>query len=107
MNAPRDIAAAPALMEAYFQDLAAILDRALIAGETYMAWFSAEASDFVRMNHGKVRQPGTVSQRYLEIELIKDKRHASHRVSLTGNLDDDREALHSIVAAQFVGEEIR
>ena len=99
MNAPRDIAAAPALMEAYFHDLAAILDRALVAGEAYMAWFSAEASDFVRMNHGKVRQPGTVSQRYLEIELIRDKRHASHRVSLTGNLDDDREALHSIVAA--------
>ena len=99
MNAPRDIPTPPALMEAYFQDLAAILDRALVAGETYVAWFSAEASDFVRMNRGKVRQPGAVAQRYLEIELIHGKRHASHRVSLAGTLAEDRDALHAIVAA--------
>ena len=98
MNAPRDIATPPALMEAYFHDLAAILDRALVAGETYMAWFSAEASDFVRMNRGKVRQPGAVVQHYLTIELIRGKRHASHQLSLSGELASDRESLRAIVS---------
>ena len=35
------------------------------AGERYTASFAAEQTDFVRMNRGKVRQPGTVAQRYL------------------------------------------
>jgi len=54
-------------LEAYFHDLAALLDQSLAAGEEYTARFSAEASDFVRMNRGKVRQPGAVHQRYLAV----------------------------------------
>ena len=98
MNAPRDIAAAPAVMEAYFHDLAGVLDQSLAAGETYTARFSAEASDFVRMNRGKVRQPGAVDQRYLTIELIRGKRHASHQLSLSGEPAADRESLRAIVS---------
>ncbi len=98
MNAPRDIAAASAVMEAYFHDLAGVLDQSLAAGETYTARFSAEASDFVRMNRGKVRQPGAVVQRYLTIELIRGKRHASHQVSLSGEPAADRESLRAIVS---------
>ena len=97
MNAPRDIAAAPAVMEAYFHDLAGVLDQSLAAGEAYTARFSAEASDFVRMNRGKVRQPGAVVQRYLTIELIRGKRHASHQLSLSGEPAADRESLRAIV----------
>ena len=44
-------------MEAYFGALAAGVDRALEAGESYTLDFAAEATDFVRMNRGKVRQP--------------------------------------------------
>ena len=73
-------------MESYFHDVAALLDGLVQAGETYTAWFSAEASDFVRMNRGKVRQPGTVVQRYLDIDLIRGARHATHLVSLAGDL---------------------
>ncbi|HVN35601.1 MAG TPA: metallopeptidase TldD-related protein [Casimicrobiaceae bacterium] len=98
MNAPRDVAAPPAAMEAYFHDLAAVLDQSLAAGEAYTARFSAEASDFIRMNRGKVRQPGAVVQRYLAVELIVGARHASHLVSLTGDLAEDRAALRSIVS---------
>ena len=43
MNAPRDVAAAPAVMETYFHELAASLDRLVVPGETYTANFSAEA----------------------------------------------------------------
>ncbi|HET7032539.1 MAG TPA: metallopeptidase TldD-related protein [Casimicrobiaceae bacterium] len=98
MNAPRDIVAAPAVMEAYFHDLATVLDQSLAAGEKYTACFSAEVSDFVRMNRGKVRQPGTVVQRYLAVELIVDARHASHLVSLTGDLTEDRSSLRAVVS---------
>ncbi|MEO8304262.1 MAG: metallopeptidase TldD-related protein [Betaproteobacteria bacterium] len=92
------MAAAPAVMETYFHELAGLLDGLLAAGETYTANFSAEASDFVRMNRGKVRQPGAVVQHYLDVDLIRGAKHASHRVSLSGNRADDREDLRGIVA---------
>ena len=66
---PRENAAPAATMESYFRDVAAMLDGLVQAGETYTACFSAECSDFVRMNRGKVRQPGSVVQRYLGIDL--------------------------------------
>ena len=43
------------------------------------------------MNRGKVRQPGTVVQRYLDVDLIRGARHASHRLSLSGDRATDRE----------------
>jgi hypothetical protein len=58
-------------MEGYFNALAAILDRTVGAGERYTASFAAEASDFVRMNRGQVRQPGSVAQRSLSVRLIR------------------------------------
>jgi len=98
VNAPRDVAAAPVLMEAYFHELAATLDRSLDAGEAYTARFSAELSDFVRINRGKVRQPGSVVQRYLAIELIVGERHASHRLSLSGNAAEDGALVRTVVS---------
>ena len=85
-------------METYFHDLAAMLDGLIDAGETYTANFSAETSDFVRMNRGKVRQPGAVVQRYIEIDLIRSAKHASHRLSLAGDTAADRERLRAVVA---------
>ncbi len=95
--APREQTVAQATMEAYFQDLAATLDDTIAAGEIYTAWFAAEASDFVRFNRGKVRQPGSVVQRYLDVDLIRDARHATMRLSLAGNLAADRAALTAAV----------
>jgi predicted Zn-dependent protease len=80
-------------MEAYFNELAATLDQLVAAGETYLASFSAETSDFVRMNRGRVRQPGSVTQRFLDVELIRGARHAMQTLSLTGRLDADKAAL--------------
>jgi predicted Zn-dependent protease len=77
-------------MEGYFQSLAAVLDGAVGAGERYSAWFSGEDSDFVRMNRGRVRQPGSVTQRRLRVRLIAGSRHASHVLSLTGDPTRDR-----------------
>jgi predicted Zn-dependent protease len=71
--------------EAHFDAIAAALDRALRPGERYAATFDGEDTDFVRMNRGKVRQPGHVSQRYLAIRLVDGRRHAEHRQSLAGD----------------------
>ena len=86
-------------MEAYFHDLAALLDELVQTGEIYTANFAAEASDFVRMNRGKVRQPGTVIQRYLDIDLIRGTRHATHLVSLSGDLAVDKATIAETIAA--------
>ena len=85
-------------METYFEQLAQILQATLAPGERFTASFAAEETDFVRMNRGKVRQPGTVDQRYLDIRLIHGARHASHVTTLTGDLVADAPAVRDIVA---------
>ena len=76
-------------MEAYFHDLAAALDTALQPGETYTAYFAAEETDFVRFNQGRVRQPGSVTQAALSIDLIRGRRHATYSLTLTGETAAD------------------
>jgi predicted Zn-dependent protease len=85
-------------MEAYFDTLAAGVDRSLEAGESYTLDFAAEATDFVRMNRGKVRQPGHVEQRYLDVRLIRGARHASHLLSLTGDVAADARIVDTALA---------
>jgi len=86
-------------MEAYFYELAAVLDGLVATGEIYLASFAAESSDFVRMNRGRVRQPGSVTQRFIDLELVRGARHAAHRLSLTGRPDADRAALVSTMVS--------
>ena len=50
----------------------------------------AEVSDFVRMNRGKIRQPGTVEQRYVRLHLIVGRKHAQHCMTVCGDLARDR-----------------
>ena len=87
-----------ASMETYFNELAARVDRAVRAGESYTLGFAAEDTDFVRMNRGKVRQPGHVAQRYLDLRLLSGARHASHLLSLTGNLEADAHVVGDALA---------
>lgn len=86
-------------IEAAFLDLATQLDRSLRAGESYTARFSAETSDFVRFNRGRVRQPGSVEQRYLDVDLIAGHRHATHALALTGDPAVDRDRVAGAIAA--------
>jgi predicted Zn-dependent protease len=85
-------------MESYFQALTVEIRNALQAGERFTASFAAEATDFVRMNRGKVRQPGTVVQRYLALRLIAGTRHAAHDMTLTGDAAVDGAAVRDAVA---------
>jgi predicted Zn-dependent protease len=87
------------MMEIYFNDVAALLDKSLAPGETHLCRFDAEESDFVRLNRGKVRQPGSVSQRYLSLRLIRDKRHAERSLTVSGDLAHDRADIAAALAA--------
>jgi predicted Zn-dependent protease len=98
MGPPRESGPAPATMETYFHELAAIIDGLVLGGETALCGFSGEHSDFVRMNRGRVRQPGTVTQHYLDVELILGARHATTRLSLAGHPDADRAPIRAAVA---------
>jgi predicted Zn-dependent protease len=85
--------------EGYFHAIAAAIDRALGPGERYCASFAAESTDFVRMNRGKVRQPGHVEQRYLDVRLVRGARHATHALTLTGDLAQDEAAIRAALDA--------
>ncbi len=94
---PRETGTLPATMEAYFHELADALDGMVHAGETGLAWLAAESTDFVRMNRGKVRQPGSVVQRYLDVGLVSGARQATRQLSLSGELAADRERIAAAV----------
>jgi predicted Zn-dependent protease len=82
-------------LETYFSDVTALLDHALAGSEIYTCRLDAESSDFVRLNQGKVRQPGTVAQCYLRLNLIDGRRHATQCLSVSGDLAQDRAAIAS------------
>jgi predicted Zn-dependent protease len=60
--------------------------------------FHGEESDFVRFNRSAIRQPGTVIQRALSLDLIDGKRHAASHVGLAGDLDIDTARVATLVA---------
>ncbi len=85
-------------MEAIFDSLADHLRSRLAAGEQFTASFHGERSDFVRMNHGRIRQPGHVVQATLDLRLMHGGRHASSAVGLSGHLADDKARLDGALA---------
>ena len=79
--------------EAGFAALADALRQAMRPGEDFTLWYSAEASDFIRFNHARVRQAGHVSQAGATLQLIAAERQAQMAVTLSGQPDEDRQRL--------------
>lgn len=52
--------------------------------------FEGEDSDFVRFNHNRMRQPGSVRSSDLGIDLIRGATHAEMQISLTGVEQEDQ-----------------
>ncbi len=79
-------------MQDYFYTLADFISSQLRKDEIYLCEFSGEQSDFIRFNRGKIRQPGSVEQYYLELDLICGNRHAIGKLTLSSQLrlDQDR-----------------
>ena len=80
-------------MKDYFFELVDFALSQLTGTEVLLLKFDGEASDFVRFNHGRVRQPLSVTQRYLALTLIQDQRQQRVTFSLTGNKATDCELL--------------
>jgi len=83
-------------MKSQFYELAARLERELAPTETLLCSLSAERSDFVRFNQARVRQAGSVEQRYLNLRLVRARRQASATITLAGDGDDAALARHTL-----------
>jgi predicted Zn-dependent protease len=80
---------------AQFEALSQWLRDALTEGEDFSLGYSGEASDFIRFNQAKVRQAGHVQQASLDLQLIRDGRHAELQLTLSGVPQLDRQRLGS------------
>ena len=59
-------------MQDYFYALADAMFSKLGGDEQLLLDFSGEDSDFVRLNHNRIRQAGYVAQRRLSLDLIEE-----------------------------------
>ncbi|MFJ3108167.1 TldD/PmbA family protein [Pseudomonas putida] len=85
-------------MQHAFETLVGDVRAALQAGEQFTLGYSAEQSQFVRFNHAKVRQAGEVSQASAQLRLVRDGRQAEQQVTLSGDVQLDRQRLADAVA---------
>jgi predicted Zn-dependent protease len=79
--------------QAQFKALAEWLHGAVTADERYTLSYDAEASDFIRFNHAKVRQAGHVQQASVTFKLIAAGRHANLSLTLSGDGEVDQQRL--------------
>lgn len=86
--------------------LADALSRELRGEEIFTCWFSGEQSDFVRFNHGKVRQAGNVLQRALTLRLIDNGRQAKSTLCLPGGSEDRAITKHALIELRRVVEDL-
>ena len=84
-------------MEGYFRELSDRLCADLPAGEVLLLNYQGELSDFVRLNHNRIRQAGNVHQQALELDLIDKGRGTSAAVPLSGRVDDDLAQAQSVL----------
>ncbi len=82
-----------ALYRRNFDMLEQWLHTQLATGEHFSLGYSAEDSQFIRFNHGQVRQASQVKQIEATLRLIHNERHASEILNLTGDVDTDRQRL--------------
>lgn len=80
-------------MQDYFYSLGDVLFEKLEGNEQLLLGFAGEVSDFVRLNHSKIRQAGNVAQHTLSLDLIEGKRHAEASVDLAGDNEQDLKQL--------------
>jgi predicted Zn-dependent protease len=76
-------------MKDLFFGLADQVFASLRGDEVLLLNFSGEVTDFVRFNHGQVRQPMTVRQAYLSVALIEGRRRNQVKLALSGTLAHD------------------
>lgn len=86
-------------MQEYFYRLADYVTTLLQGEERYTCTFDAEDSDFVRFNRSAVRQAGTVSQRFLSVNLIHGQRHTHGSIALSGDWQEDASRVSTLLGS--------
>ena len=77
-------------MKDYFQSIVKELFKNIQSDEFLIANFDAEESSFVRLNKGKIRQPGSVKQISISLSLSnREKRNLKSYVRLNGSFKRD------------------
>ncbi len=76
-----------------FEALVSALRAALRPDEQFTLGYSAEQSQFVRFNHAKVRQAGTVAQASVQLRLVHEGRQAQQQVTLSDDAQLDQQRL--------------
>ena len=66
-------------------------------GEVFLASFLGEDSDFVRLNHNRIRQAGQVVQRECRVSLIRGRREAQGALSLGADRSSDAQRLGALI----------
>ncbi|MDR5753120.1 MULTISPECIES: metallopeptidase TldD-related protein [unclassified Caballeronia] len=82
----------------HFGSLAEDIEARLREGEVALTSLSAEDSDFVRFNAGKVRQIGRVTQGKLTLRLIEGERQAYATLTICGDPAQDRSDIAETLA---------
>lgn len=77
-------------MQQHFMKLADYVTTQLTGSEIATSYLVAEKSDFVRFNHAKVRQPGSVTQANLQVRLINGQKQTAVTLGLVGDLEQDK-----------------
>lgn len=80
-----------------FGALAEDLQGLLLPGEAYVTSCNGEDTDFVRLNHGRIRQAGHVTQAHVSFDLIRGQRHAGAVFAQSGDRERDRQTLTRLV----------
>lgn len=78
-----------ATAQAYFRELSEQIFKRLQATEVLLLNYEAEQSDFVRLNHNRIRQAGNVLQQELAINLITGQKQCAASLNLSGSLQAD------------------
>jgi predicted Zn-dependent protease len=84
-------------MQEQFYGIADYANSLLKDGEVINLLFEGEKSEFVRFNHNKVRQPGSVTSSEIGIDLMRGMVHAEASQTLTGIDADDKAMVRTMI----------
>lgn len=84
-------------MQSYFSDIVKGISSHIKPQEKFTAWFSGEEMDFARFSHNKIRQAGSVTQRFVSLDLIDGKKHAGATIGLSGSLATDAPVVQTTI----------
>jgi len=85
-------------MQEYFYSLCDSLFKKINTDELLLLSFEGEDSDFVRFNKNRIRQAGSVTQRRMNLDLIKGQQHTQATCELSGSIENDLDQLTQLLS---------